>query len=840
VSERPSDNLNPASPTGDQPASRLASLLAQARGQQETHPAEALGLAQSAGELAESLNEAAAKAEAQLTSGVCLRLLGRADEAIPTLESAAAAFQQLGLRTREADSAYQLGAASIVAHRLEAAMRYIARADEIYRDLGNRFGQAKVLQGSSLTMQRAGRMDEAMELTRAAIAIYRELPGHDVDLGYALFNLSSQLADQDRAGDTVGYLSEAIAIARRLGTTRLLTYGLGQLGVAYTQHKEYALAAGVLDESLTQARALGDPVAEAWCYLHAGQLEVAAERPNGAHEKFRHSLEIAAQHQLADCEVLCHAGLADIQEARGDARLALAHHRKFHALSTRLMEEASNRQLQQLQVAVELDLSRKETALLASARDALESSVAERTRELSGAVARLEQEIAERRKAEDRARDLAERDPLTRCANRAALFDYLQRATRAAQDTGRQVGVLFLDLDRFKQINDTLGHHVGDQVLQEVATRLRGFVGAHMQLARYGGDEFVCVLPGEASPQALRHTAEQFQSAFREPFSAGRESVFLSCSVGASVFPDHGADAGLLIKHADIAMYSVKQTGRNSFAMFSEDMMQGARERLAIAQSLRGAAERGELALAYQPKVDLRSGRVAGLEALLRWRHPELGHVSPATFIPIAEETGQIVEIGQWVIREACHQLRAWRDAGFLDLSVAVNLSVRQLRDPQLTAVVKESLENNDLGRGALEIEVTESLLMEDPEQASMVLIGLQGVGAMIALDDFGTGYSNLSNLELLPIDTIKIDRRFVQGIVSNRRDVAIVRAVIAMAHSLGTGVVAEGVETQAQLKRLADEGCDQYQGYLFSAPRSAEQITPLLGTCRPARVGRS
>ena len=809
---------------------RLALLLTLAKELQELAPDRGLERGREALELARSLGDVRSIAEAEYLIGHNLRILGRAEEAIPILESSVQGFASTGDRSQQGYALYQLGAACMMVYALESAMRHVEQARAIFEELGDRYGCAKTLQGGSVAMHRTKRLDEAVKLTREAVAIYRELPDRDLDLGYALFNLASQMADQGLAADTLPYLLEAVGIGRQTDKSRLLLYALTQLGVAHTARREFEAAHSALRESLERGKSLGDMQALAWGYLHRGELELEEGKIGEAEASFHLALEIGKPHHLDDNAAKCHDGLWKVYSKQRQYPLALEHFQQFHSITVRLTEEAHNRNFLFMQTQLELDLAKKEKQILEVSKAELEQRVSERTQELSTAVADLEHEVQERRKAEERARFLAERDPLTGCANRSVLFRHL--TATIAQAEGNPVGVLFVDLDRFKQINDSLGHYVGDRVLIEASKRLQQ-CGGNLVLSRYGGDEFVFVLDAPQEIARIEDLVSRLQLAFQTPFHAGRESVQLSLSLGVAIYPEHGTDAETLVRHADLAMYSVKQTGRNSYALFDPAILEASAERNMLARHLQHALERKEFRLHYQAKASVREDRIIGAEALLRWIHPELGVISPDRFIPIAEETGLIVEIGRWVFREAARQLREWIDQGITGYHVAVNLSVRQLREQSLIQELKEAIADYGIPPEGLEVEITESMLMGHADQARTRLRELRDAGILVALDDFGTGYSNLSYLEQLPITTIKIDRSFIRGIANNGRDLAIVKAVIAMAHSLGIEVTAEGVEDQAQLHSIRAAGCDLYQGYLLSHPVPAAEAANLLATRR-------
>jgi diguanylate cyclase (GGDEF)-like protein/PAS domain S-box-containing protein len=433
-------------------------------------------------------------------------------------------------------------------------------------------------------------------------------------------------------------------------------------------------------------------------------------------------------------------------------------------------------------------------------------------------------DITDRKQAEARISQLATRDALTNLPNRLLLNDRLQHAVAAARRQAHVVAVMFIDLDRFKTINDSLGHDVGDDLLCEVAQRLSRCVRDSDTLARLGGDEFVIVLDGLKDPADARLIGHSVMQALSAPFMIRGQQLVTSASIGVSCFPGDGGDAAALMRHADIAMYHAKSAGRNALQFFSEEMNQQALERHRLESALRHALEARQLRLVFQPQVTVGTSRVCGAEALLRWRHPEMGDISPVRFVPVAEETGLIGPVGDWVIEAACEQLSAWRTQPHLRLSV--NLSIGQLRDSRaFLDRVSGLVRTSGIDPYRLEFEITETLLASNVAEHAEVLRHLGALGCPIAVDDFGTGYSSLSYLKRLPIDSIKIDRGFIRDIVSDADDAVIVSAIVAMAKKLKLEVVAEGVETCEQLAVLADLGCDRYQGFLFSRPVPAEDF---------------
>lgn len=423
----------------------------------------------------------------------------------------------------------------------------------------------------------------------------------------------------------------------------------------------------------------------------------------------------------------------------------------------------------------------------------------------------------------------ANRDVLTGLANRNLLRDRLRQAIAYADRYGHAVWIVFADLDRFKFINDTLGHRAGDALLNKVAERLLQVGLETDTVARLGGDDFVLVLPERSDERLTMGAVQRFIQAVSQPLVIEGHEFFPACSTGVAAYPADGHDPDTLIKNAEIAMYRAKENGRSNIQFYTPAMNAEAFERLKIEGGLHNAIDRQEFVLHYQPQIDLQTGRMVGVESLIRWQHPELGMVSPVRFIGLAEETGLIVPMGAWALRHACEQVRAWQNEELGAVRVAVNLSIRQFYQHDLVQTVAATLQETGLAPELLEIELTESLIMTDVERAIAVLRGLKTLGVYIAIDDFGTGYSSLSYLKRFPIDVLKIDQSFVRDITEDADDAAIVSSIISLAHSLRLDVVAEGVETAEQLAYLREHDCDQVQGYYFSKPLPANQLQTLL-----------
>jgi diguanylate cyclase (GGDEF)-like protein len=449
---------------------------------------------------------------------------------------------------------------------------------------------------------------------------------------------------------------------------------------------------------------------------------------------------------------------------------------------------------------------------------------------VDGSVVAILRDISERKQVEERILHMARHDTLTGLPNRSLIDDRLAQAIDQAQRRKSTVLVAFIDLDGFKLVNDGLGHNAGDELLKVVAGRMSERVRATDSVGRFGGDEFVLVLPemseeGGGAPAII----ERIREAVIEAIVLGGKEVRVSCSIGVAMYPHDGADADTLLMNADAAMYRAKELGKNNCQFYTQEMNARIEEKLALLEGLRAALHEGQFRLLYQPKVDLRTGRIFGAEALVRWLHPQHGVIGPDRFIPLAEESGMIVALGEWVMQTACRQNLAWQRAGLAPLRVSVNVSARQFEDPRLAERVAQALSDSGLAAHWLELEVTESLIMRDLQRSVDTMRELKAMGVALSIDDFGTGYSSLSALKSFPIGTLKIDKSFVRDLANSVDDQAIASAIIALAHRLNMRVIAEGVETEQQRSFLRDNGCDEMQGYLFSRPIPAEQLQRML-----------
>lgn len=441
----------------------------------------------------------------------------------------------------------------------------------------------------------------------------------------------------------------------------------------------------------------------------------------------------------------------------------------------------------------------------------------------------IARDVTERKKQEEKIQYMATHDDLTGLPNRLMFSQLLNHAILSAKRNNRKLAVLFIDLDRFKIINDSLGHEAGDQLLQEIAGRFRHALRAMDVVARMGGDEFVVMIEEIESQSAAATVAYKLMSAAIKPFTIMSQECRVTASIGISIYPEHGEDEQTLIKNADIAMYSAKEEGKNNYQFYSKELKIKSVEKLSIETQLRFALEREELSLAYQAKLDFKTDAITGVEALLRWNNPYLGEITPTQFIPVAEETGLIVPIGRWVMKTACAQNVAWQKQGLPPVCIAVNLSYRQLVDENLIEDIKTALKESGLAPELLELEITESMVMHNPARMIAILAGIKSLGVHLAIDDFGTGYSSLAQVKNFPVDTLKLDRSFVRNLPECSEDKAIAEAILSMGKTLSLRVVAEGVETKEQMTYLRGHSCDEMQGFYFSRPIAPDKFGELL-----------
>jgi diguanylate cyclase (GGDEF)-like protein/PAS domain S-box-containing protein len=430
---------------------------------------------------------------------------------------------------------------------------------------------------------------------------------------------------------------------------------------------------------------------------------------------------------------------------------------------------------------------------------------------------------------EQRLEQMAHYDVLTNLPNRSLMYDRLDQAVRAAKRYRTMVAVMLLDIDRFKDVNDNLGHHIGDQLLVQASARLMGCIRDTDTIARMGGDEFLAILPEMGSAGNAAHIAQKFLDALSTPFELEGHEVFVSGSVGIAMYPNDSQDVNMLVKNADTSMYHAKAQGKNNFKFFTEEINKSTVERFRLESRFRRALEKLEFQLNYQPKVDFKTGRIKGMEALLRWYHPDQGHVNPSLFIPLAEETGFVVQLSEWALKEACRQNKEWQDQGLPLLRVSVNLSARHFHKKDLPEIVGSVLKETGLDPKHLMLEITEGTIIQKVDETIQTLKKFRKMGIGVSIDDFGTGYSSLNYLNRFDIDELKIDKSFVSDILNDFDSRKVIMAIVSLAHSLNLTVVAEGVETSEQYEFLKNEGCDELQGYFFSKPLSSEDFRKLV-----------
>ncbi|AMM18775.1 hypothetical protein AX768_31575 (plasmid) [Burkholderia sp. PAMC 28687] len=534
-------------------------------------------------------------------------------------------------------------------------------------------------------------------------------------------------------------------------------------------------------------------------------------------------LELASEYHRQEQEILKHGrSLLNHEE---HAKYLLLEEEAWLITTKVAVRDDGGRIVGLVGINYEVTLQKAAEAALQTARAQAEETASR----LQATIARLDLEMKERQRFEQELRHQALHDTLTGLPNRALLMDRIEQAITVAPRCDHSLTLLFLDLDRFKLVNDTLGHAAGDELLRVVTRRIGRLMRPGDTFARLGGDEFVLLMRTFMPADVLANVTNRLARVIAKPVRIANREVSVSCSLGYSVYPQDGDDATTLLKRADAAMYGAKEDGGNRVRRYTSDLSSPIGERLELESQLRQALHRGEFLLHYQPQIEIASGRIVGVEALVRWQHPTRGLLPPMQFIPLAEESGLIEPLGEWVLRTACAQTAAWAHGGLPALRMAINVSARQFLNPALESVVAQALAENELAPEQLELEITESLSMKNPEESMRILASFKALGIGIAIDDFGTGYSNLAYLRRFPVHRIKLDRAFVSELGSQSSSHAIVEAIVAMAHKLGLQVVAEGVENIEQRNQLLRYGCDELQGYWFSRPVDADTFKALL-----------
>ncbi|OTP70422.1 diguanylate cyclase/phosphodiesterase (GGDEF & EAL protein) with PAS/PAC sensor(s) [Caballeronia sordidicola] len=534
-------------------------------------------------------------------------------------------------------------------------------------------------------------------------------------------------------------------------------------------------------------------------------------------------LELASEYHRQEQEILKHGrSLLNHEE---HAKYLLLEEEAWLITTKVAVRDDGGRIVGLVGINYEVTLQKAAEAALQTARAQAEETASR----LQATIARLDLEMKERQRFEQELRHQALHDALTGLPNRALLMDRIEQAITVAPRCDYSLTLLFLDLDRFKLVNDTLGHAAGDELLRVVTRRIGRLMRPGDTFARLGGDEFVLLMRTFMPADVLANVTNRLSRVVAKPVRIANREVSVSCSLGYSVYPQDGDDATTLLKRADAAMYAAKEDGGNRVRRYTSDLSSPIGERLELESQLRQALHRGEFLLHYQPQIEIASGRIVGVEALVRWQHPTRGLVPPMQFIPLAEESGLIEPLGEWVLRTACAQTAAWAHSGLPALRMAINVSARQFLNPALESVVAQALAENELAPEQLELEITESLSMKNPEESMRILASFKALGIGIAIDDFGTGYSNLAYLRRFPVHRIKLDRAFVSELGSQSSSHTIVEAIVAMAHKLGLQVIAEGVENIEQRNQLLRYGCDELQGYWFSRPVDADTFKALL-----------
>jgi diguanylate cyclase (GGDEF)-like protein len=787
-------------------------------------PQRALAIVRETCERAGERGEDAPVVEALLIEAAALRVVGRPHEALAALDGLPERCRGESQVHCLARVLIEMGATNLAINLPEYAQEFLEEALALLGQGADLDATARAHVALGEFWLQCGQWRESTRCFDQAERADHRLPEGNRWLAAVYVGRGQAMQHQGRLAEALIFLDRAIDWGPSLGDTYSLVRALSLQGECLAATGQPARARQALSEADAQAERDGFERLRIDVALLLARLHSAAGEHEQAEARLRRSLGLFERIPGDEREAELHRAIAHSCEARGELERALHHHRRCEELDARSLRLASQERRQRLRLTLRLRKSETERQAMTELSQLLEQRVDERTAELTRTVNQLEVAMAERARFERQARFLAEHDVLTGLPNRALVAVRLSELLgRGAARSG--LAVMFLDLDGFKQINDAYGHSIGDRVLRDVCSRLQACLGPDDMLARYGGDEFLILAPRAATVEAAQALCRQVVERFAAPMMIGDKPLFLGCAIGVALAPADGVEAGLLIQNADAAMHHAKARQGSAFGFFSPDMVHPLQRRLGLTSSLRLALQREQFVLHFQPRIARERLRTAGVEALLRWRDPERGLVLPGEFIDVAEQTGLIVELGGWVIREACRHARRWETAMPALLPVGVNLSARQLADPGLVDAVRAAIAEHDIQPSSLEVEITESMLLRDPERANLHLARLRELGVRVALDDFGTGYSNFANLSRLPVDYLKIDRGFVSSIESSDADRAIVAGMVALARALGLKVIAEGVETEAQLARLVELGCDYYQGFRFAPALPAERV---------------
>jgi diguanylate cyclase (GGDEF)-like protein len=723
-------------------------------------------------------------------------------------------LQALSIRERLDDIAGQgqsLGNLGVIHGYLAdfaASLEHHRRALECRERAGDEHGRALTLNNIGVAYFEMNESDMALEYHTRALEAALNLGDARVEV-YARVNRGADLESLGRHDEAALEHERALALAERLGDAESHVEALCNAGKTDLSRGDPHGALQRHHQALRLARELNTPALEYLCLAGIGRVYLETGELERAITELRAALEVARRTGLKRDVFRTHALLADALEGAGNFAGALAHHRAFYAVEREMQNERAEARAKALALQFETERVRREAAL-----------ERRRSEDLARVNAALVKAAKEKNELMEQLAHQARHDALTGLPNRALFADRLERTVKVAARYARQLAVMFVDLDGFKLVNDTLGHHAGDALLVEVSRRLESAVRESDTVARMGGDEFTVILSEVASSDDAARVAGRVIAALQTPMRLpGFETpVTVSASVGVSLYPQDALEAETLSKHADLALYRAKSEGKNTVRFFSPDMNAAAVERLTLENALRGALERREFSLHYQPIKATNGART--FEALLRWTHPSLGRIAPDRFIPVAEDSGLIVSVGAWVLNEALRQTAAWRASGWADVRVAVNVSPLQLAREDFVQTVAEVLARHRLAGDALELEITERTIVRDLERTRSRLEDLRALGVGVSVDDFGAGHSSLAYLMRLPVDTLKVDRSFVAAM--DNGETKVVAAIVALAHALGLGVVAEGVETGTQMTMLEQLGCERFQGYFLGRPAPA------------------